>query len=65
MRELKFIELEDEYEPSVTDSPTTYTTAVINGKRKTVRNYANGGPGRLWAIEKIIDAVIAEARWDE
>ena len=55
--ELKFADLDNEYEPRVTDNPTTFTTAVISGKRKTVSNYAEGGPTGLWAIEQLIDGV--------
>src|SRR5262245_9818082 len=35
-----YMELEDGYTRAVTDSPTTYTMVVMNGKRKTVSNYA-------------------------
>jgi hypothetical protein len=64
LRDLKYSELENEYSVAVTDNPTTFTTAVIGGQRKTVRNYAEGGPSRLWAIEQLIDAMIAHVRWD-
>jgi hypothetical protein len=59
-----FVELEDAYTRGITDNPTTYTTVMMNGKRKTVKNYANAGPTRLWAIEQLIDDLMNKARWD-
>ena len=49
----------------MTDQPTCYTTVVMHGERKMVRNYANAGPTKLWAIEQIIDKLLLEAEWDE
>ncbi|HWW00464.1 MAG TPA: DUF6438 domain-containing protein [Candidatus Acidoferrum sp.] len=59
-----YMELADDYSRAVTDNPTTYTMVVMNGKRKTVSNYANAGPTRLWAIEQLIDDLMTKARWD-
>ena len=36
---------------------------VRNGKRKTVSNYANAGPMKLWAIESLIDDLLRNAQW--
>ena len=58
------MELEDGYTGLDTDNPTTYTMVVMNGKRKTVSNYANAGPTKLWAIEQLIDDLMAKAKWD-
>ena len=59
--------------PSRTDSQTscffrfaiTYTTVVMNGKRKVIRNYANAGPTTLWAIEQLIDSLMTKVKWGE
>ena len=64
-RELSFFALENEYDPTVTDNPTTFTTMVMNGKRKTIRNYAEGGPTRLLALELLIDQMLADVQWDK
>jgi hypothetical protein len=63
--ELNFVEMENEYRPNVTDMATTLTTAVVKGQRKTISNYAQGGPNKLWAIEQVIDGMLANAQWDK
>lgn len=64
IRDSRYMDLEDGYTQMVTDSPTTYTMVVMNGKRKTISNYANAGPTKLWAIEQLIDALMAKTKWD-
>jgi len=59
-----YMELEDYYARGMTDNPTTYTMVVMNGKRKTVRNYANAAPSKLWAIEQLIDGLMTKINWD-
>ena len=59
-----YMELADAYMRPVTDNPTVYTTVVMNGQRKIVRNYANGGPRKLWAIEELIDHLLDKATWN-
>jgi len=58
-----YFSLKDSYRPMVTDCPTVYTTVVVNGKRKVISNYANGGPTKLWAIEQLIDQLMITAEW--
>ena len=65
IRDSGYTELEDSYSRTVTDNPTTYTMVVMNGKPKTVSNYANSGPTKLWAIEQLIDNLMAKAKWDD
>jgi len=65
IRDSGYMELENFYGIGVTDCATTYTTVVMNGKRKAVRNYANAGPTKLWAIEQLIDDLMSQATWDE
>lgn len=55
--------LETEYPLAVSDMPSAYTTAVINGKRKVIHNYGGVGPVKLWVLEQAIDAVVARANW--
>ena len=56
--------MRDEYETSVTDNPTVYAYIVMSGKKKIIRNYANSGPTKLWAIQELIDKLLLEAEWD-
>ena len=60
-----YMELDDAYTTPVTDSSTTYTMVVLNGKRKTVSNYLSAGPARLWAIEQLIDSLMTKAKWED
>jgi len=64
VRDFGYMELEDSYTRAITDNPTTFTMVVMNGKRKTVLNYANAGPTKLWAIEQLTDDLMAKAKWD-
>ncbi len=59
-----YMDMESNYEIPITDLPTTYTTAVVNGKRKLVRNCGDVGPAKLWALQQAIDGVLCEAEWD-
>lgn len=34
-----------------------------NGKRKVISNHANSGPTTLWAVEQLIDGLMAKADW--
>src|SRR5262245_57957328 len=63
IRDSGYIELADAYSRTVTDHPTVFTTVVMNGKRKVISNYANSGPATLWAIEQLIDDLMAKADW--
>jgi hypothetical protein len=59
-----YMTMDENYALLVTDNPTTYTTVVMNGKRKSISNYANAGPTKLWAIEQLVDALMTKATWD-
>jgi len=63
IRDSGYSELEDAYSRGITDQSTVYTSVVMHGKRKVVRNYANAGPTKLWAIEQLIDDLMREAKW--
>ncbi len=63
IRDSDYMNLETDYRASVTDMPTTYTMVVMNGKKKTISNYAGAGPTKLWAIEQLIDDLMAKADW--
>lgn len=59
-----YMDLEPTYEANITDLPSTYTTAVVGGKRKVIKNYGDLGPVRLWAIQQAIDSLLIDAEWD-
>lgn len=60
-----YLDMQSDYDlPSVLDFPSTFTTAVVNGKRKLVRNYGDLGPVKLWALQQSIDSLLTEAEWD-
>lgn len=63
IRDAGYMEFQDEYRREVTDCATTYTMVVMDGKRKVISNYANTGPTTLWAIENLVDGLIARAEW--
>jgi hypothetical protein len=63
IRDAGYMGFENGYRRMVTDHPTTYTTVVMGGKRKVIRNYANAGPTALWAIEELIDGLTTKATW--
>lgn len=51
------------YAYPITDQSTTITTVVQSGRRKTVEDYADAGPQKLWEIETLIDGAVAEVHW--
>jgi hypothetical protein len=63
IKDSDYMELDDAYTHMITDNPSVYTTVLMSGKRKTIRNYANSGPTKLWAIEQLIDELMVKAQW--
>src|SRR4051794_40085576 len=64
IRDSGYMEFANEYRREITDSATTFTSVTFNGKRKVIRNYANSGPTSLWAIEELIEGLMARASWE-
>jgi hypothetical protein len=60
-----FFKLNNEYTVAVTDLPSTITSAVRQGQRKTIVDYGNIAPLELWAIEQSIDGIVANTRWEK
>ena len=60
-----YMELEDAYTRMITDNSTTYTMVVMNGKRKVIRNYADAGPIKLWAIEQLTERLMEKVEWEK
>lgn len=62
-KEINYMELNDVYDnPGVTDLPSTVSSIVINGVRKTVKRRV-GYPQSIVVFEKQIDTIIDEASW--
>lgn len=60
-----YLKMNDHYTILVTDAETVITSIVHNGERKTIVNYANEGPVELYGIERAIDGVAAQIKWEE
>lgn len=57
-----FFDLQDSYSSGMTDHPTVYTTLLLNGRYKAVRDYITGPP-ELKEIEARIDIVAGTKRY--
>ena len=55
---------EHDYDSGVTDSPTTFTAVVHDGRRQWVRNYAASAPPAVAMTEAAIDVLLERTRWD-
>jgi hypothetical protein len=60
-----FLKMNDRYTVLVTDADTVITSVVLNGKRKTIVNYGNEAPIELYGIERAIDGVAAQIKWEQ
>ncbi len=60
-----YFNLNNRYTVRATDLPSTVTSVVRNGRRKTVTNYGDSGPVELWGIETAIDGLVANTKWEK
>lgn len=60
-----YFKLKDNYAIGATDLPSTITSVVRNGKRKTITNYGDAGPIELWGIEMAIDGMLKGAKLEK
>ena len=61
--EIGYFEMEDEYDnPGISDLPSTTTSLLMAGKRKTVRR-RYGYPTTIKAFEKVFEDLIKEISW--
>jgi hypothetical protein len=65
IKDIGFMQLSDTYDRADTDSSTVFTMVVMSGQRKVVSDYAQAGPSKLWAIERLIDDLLTKAHWNE
>jgi hypothetical protein len=64
VREIDYFALDERYEVEATDQDTVFTTVLKGDQRKTISNYGNAGPIRLWALQELIDRLLVDAEWD-
>jgi hypothetical protein len=60
-----YLQMDDRYTVLITDLETVITSIVHNGKRKTIVNYGNQAPIELYGIERAIEGVAAEIKWEK
>ncbi len=60
--EIKYFELNDNYDASITDVPTTFTEIHFDGKVKRILNRWNA-PDELREFEKYLDEVLDGLNW--
>ncbi len=60
--EIKYSEMENEYDSPVTDLPSVITSLNINGKRKTIKD-RHHGPPELRQFEKFAEEIINGKEW--
>lgn len=61
VNKLEFWKLKGKYTAQITDMPSAIVTVETAARKKTTDNYGNQGPTELWAIEQLIDKVVAGA----
>jgi hypothetical protein len=59
-----YMTMDSNYDNGMTDAAVTFTKVTYRGKSKVIRNYFGSGPPTLWAIEQLVQKLIAEAKWD-
>lgn len=60
-----YLKMNDRYTVPTSDADTVITSIVHDGKRKTIVNYANQAPIELYGIERAIDGVAAQIKWEQ
>jgi hypothetical protein len=60
-----YMQLSNTYERGITDQSSVLTMVVMNGRQKIISDYAAAGPPRLWAVEQLIDGLLAHANWNK
>jgi hypothetical protein len=65
IRSQGYFDLKDNYSSGWTDQDTAITSVVDRDRRKTVVNYGNAAPIKLWGIEIAIDGVVERIQWEK
>lgn len=64
IEKLNFLGLKDNYSIPVADHANVIITVNYEDKVKGVDNYGDAGPVEVWAIEKVIDAMVEDIYWE-
>jgi hypothetical protein len=64
LKDSGYMHLRDGYGVPGDDGETVFTMVVMNGTRKVVMDHSRSGPSKLWAMEELIDRVLASAKWN-
>jgi hypothetical protein len=59
-----FTELDDTYASSMLDVNTTYTMVDLGSSVKVIQNQGNSAPATVWALEQLLNDLLAMATWD-
>ncbi|GGI90551.1 hypothetical protein GCM10007978_30220 [Shewanella hanedai] len=63
--QIAFMDFQDVYSYDVTDHSSIYTMVKTNSEQKIIKNYANTGPSKLWALEQLMTQLLTEVKWDK
>lgn len=63
--DLDYMNLSFQYTSSMLDAAAVYSKVVTTNEVKVIENYANTGPGKLLAVELLIDSLVSQINWDE
>lgn len=64
INDLDYMALNYKYSSNMLDAAAVYSKVVKFGEAKVIENYASTGPGRLLAVELLIDSLVAQIDWD-
>lgn len=62
--EIDFANLDDVYPSPLLDVNTTYTMVDWGDATKVVQNEGNSAPAIVWALERLLNDMLAQASWD-
>lgn len=58
-----YLKMPEHHTSGVTCGDTVLTLIRRNGRYKIFSNYASSGPSKLWALQEIIDGLMAKCEW--
>jgi hypothetical protein len=62
--EMDYFALSDKYISKDTDLPGAYTMVRTRERKKIIYNYGRVGPAKLDVLQKLIDDLLREAKWE-
>lgn len=61
---INFFDLADTYRAEIMDDAAAFTLVETPEETKVIMNYARSAPATVWALEALIDRLLATATWD-